>query len=305
MDVSIIIVNYNTSDLLKNCLNSIYNNTVDVQYEIIVSDNASTDNSENMIKKYFPKVIFIKNNQNFGFGKANNIAKQYATGKYVFYLNSDTILLNNAVKIFYDFWEQRCYSENIGALGCYLTKNGENVHSYGIYPTKKSILSYYSRAVLSSSILGNIYHILKKKQSNQNDISLNTKKICSNEYITGADLFLKNDENALFDERFFMYFEETDLQYNNIYKKSKQIYILSTPKIEHLEGGSEKLQSTTYSFKKLTSLYFWKSCIIYVRKNIQHNNLFILLLRILLTFTYLSPRNINTTIKYIKQIWKE
>ena len=72
MDVSIIIVNYNTSKFLKNCLLSIYEHTKNIEFEVIVSDNGSSDDSLDMIKTYFPQVILIENNKNLGFGTANN-----------------------------------------------------------------------------------------------------------------------------------------------------------------------------------------------------------------------------------------
>ena len=71
MDVSIIIVNFNTKELLSNCINSIYKNTKDITFEIIVSDNGSTDGSIEMLKSTFPNVILLENNQNLGFGTAN------------------------------------------------------------------------------------------------------------------------------------------------------------------------------------------------------------------------------------------
>ena len=103
MDVSIIIVSYNTKSLIKNCINSIYKYTKDISFEIIVSDNGSIDGSVEMIKRDFPSVILIENNENLGFGAANNKGLALAKGKYILYLNSDTILLNNSVKFFYDY----------------------------------------------------------------------------------------------------------------------------------------------------------------------------------------------------------
>ena len=88
MDVSIIIVNYNTKNLTINCLSSIYEQTKDISFEIIVSDNGSTDGSIEMIKSNFTKVIVIENKENLGFGKANNRGLKVATGKYIFYLNN-------------------------------------------------------------------------------------------------------------------------------------------------------------------------------------------------------------------------
>lgn len=119
-DVSVIIVNYNTRALLRGCLASLYDKTEGLDFEVIVSDNGSTDGSAEMVRREFPQVVLVENMANLGFGAANNRALDRAGGKYVFYLNSDTLLQNNAVKIFYDYWESHP-EENLGALGCNLT----------------------------------------------------------------------------------------------------------------------------------------------------------------------------------------
>ena len=307
MDVSIVIVNYNTCALLKNCLNSVYSYTKGVEFEVIVSDNGSSDGSIAMIKTTFPQVILLENNYNYGFGKANNIAQKYAKGKYIFYLNSDTILGNNAVKIFFDYWEKSPESKEIGGLGCLLTKNNYYVHSFAAFPTKKSILTYYFRAVASSSIIGKIYRLLRhNKRFVKNEVKqTNDNLVCRNEYITGADLFLKNNELSRFDENYFMYFEETDLQYNNFYKHNKKLIILYEPKIEHLEGGSDSKKKNVYTFKKKTTMFFWESCILYIRKNIERSSFFIFFLKVLLTIKYICPSNIFFTYKYITRLWKK
>ena len=92
-----------------------------------------------MIKTDFPTVILIENNANLGFGAANNRGLKIAKGKYIFYLNSDTLLLNNAVKMFYDYWENTGDKEKIGALGSnLLNKDGHIIHSYGSFPSFKN-----------------------------------------------------------------------------------------------------------------------------------------------------------------------
>ncbi|MBR0101257.1 MAG: glycosyltransferase, partial [Treponema sp.] len=120
IDVSVIIVNFNTKDLLQNCLRSIYEQTANVTIEVLVSDNGSTDGSLEMVRQQFPQTILLENNANLGFGKANNIAAKQAHGKYIFYLNSDTELKNNAIKYFFDYWENATEKNDIGALGCNL-----------------------------------------------------------------------------------------------------------------------------------------------------------------------------------------
>lgn len=85
MDVSIIIVNYNTKKLTSDCINSIYQYTTNINFEVIVVDNASNDGSVDLLKKD-KRIILIESSQNLGFGRANNLGYTYATGKYIFLL---------------------------------------------------------------------------------------------------------------------------------------------------------------------------------------------------------------------------
>ena len=213
MDVSIIIVNYNTKQLLADCLNSIYEQTKDINFEVIVSDNGSKDGSIEMLKADFPQVILIENNANLGFGAANNRGLAIAKGKYIFYLNSDTILLNNAVKIFFDYWEENGEKENIGALGTnLLNRNNEIIHSYGSFMKYGIELKNSLKALRATSIY-TILSIFSKRFPPLDIQDDRTQKYVGDvDYITGADLFLKNDDLALFDDHYFMYCEETDLQ---------------------------------------------------------------------------------------------
>jgi GT2 family glycosyltransferase len=97
MDVSIIIVAWNVKDLLQSCLKSVYEQTKAVEFEVIYVDNASEDGSVDMVAKEFPEVNVITNNENKGFIEANNQGIEVAKGRYVLLLNSDTIVLDNAI----------------------------------------------------------------------------------------------------------------------------------------------------------------------------------------------------------------
>ena len=96
VELSIIIVSYNVSSNLQDCLNSIRANTEDVDYEIIVIDNNSHDESVDVVGRSFPGVRLIKNPANLGFARASNQGVEIATGSYILFLNPDTVLLNNA-----------------------------------------------------------------------------------------------------------------------------------------------------------------------------------------------------------------
>ena len=102
MDVSVIIVNYNTLKMTKDCIDSVIEKTKDVEYEIILVDNASTDGSKEFFKNY-RDITYIYNEKNLGFGTANNVGIKIARGNFIFCLNSDTLLLNNAIKQFVEF----------------------------------------------------------------------------------------------------------------------------------------------------------------------------------------------------------
>lgn len=267
MDVSIIIVNYNTKELTRNCLKSIYEHTYDIDFEVIVSDNGSVDGSIEMIKNEFPQVILIENNANLGFGAANNRGLKIANGKYVFYLNSDTVLLNNAVKIFFDYWENSSEKEKIGALGCILKDEyGNRIHSGDIFPRYKNEiikLIKTNASIRINSFLAKLHfcQVHSKKSV--------IKKDCfpSIEYVTGADLFLLNNDFAIFDESYFLYFEETDLQYR-MSKNNLNRILISGPEIVHLTGKSNNVEKNEIlRYVSFSLCQVLVSRIIYFKKN--------------------------------------
>lgn len=229
-DVSIIIVNYNTHKLLRNCLLSIIENTKRCSYEIIVVDNASTDNSREIITE-FTSIKWIQSEVNLGFGKANNIGSLEASGKYLFFLNSDTILLNDAISFFYNFFEENNENEELGAVGSYLLDLNQNDNlSYASFPSVSFEWKYLINKILKKSNI-------QSKTNREVDV------------ITGADLFIKKDTFQLsggFDPQFFMYYEETDLQFR-LKKLHKKNVIIVGPLIIHLDGGSFKHNGLTYS----------------------------------------------------------
>lgn len=104
-DISVVIVNYNVKDYLYKCLNSIVSSTGELNIEIFVVDNNSTDGSIEFLQPKFNDVNFIKLNQNLGFGKANNIAINQANGKYILLLNPDTLLESNTLINLFSFME--------------------------------------------------------------------------------------------------------------------------------------------------------------------------------------------------------
>ncbi|GMO42037.1 MAG: glycosyltransferase family 2 protein [Termitinemataceae bacterium] len=298
MQTSIIIVNYNTKEFLFNCITSIYKNTIDIEYEIIVCDNASTDGSIEMIRANFPNVILIENKENIGFGSANNRCLAIAKGKYIFYLNSDTILLNNAVKLFFDYFETHNDTQMLGALGCnLLNENHEIIHSYGDFPDYKKTIMHFEWLVTTVAVktFFFILHISIKMRKQKSKKT--TGEISG--YITGADLFVKNNKYAYFDEDFFLYYEEADLQHRMMSDNKKRV-IIEGPKIIHLNSGSNKDNKFFYRHFSFSVIQSYISSIIYFKKRGENCRILKLLIIILLS----NPLVIKNTYPYIKQIKK-
>lgn len=224
MECSVIIVSFNTKRLTADCIQSILAQTVDVKYEIIVVDNGSEDGSQQEIKEKFPEVVLISSPVNLGFGKANNLAAKEAKGKYLFFLNSDTLLLNNAIKLFTDHFEQHIGSK-LGCIGCNLLDHNLKINGNGgKFPRIKLLLK-------------NRIKSLKAKVIRRGKAENFSSEV---EYILGADMFMMRnifEQVNGFDERFFMYFEESDLQLR-IFKLGYRMELIDGPQIVHLEGKS-------------------------------------------------------------------
>lgn len=282
MDVSIILVNYNTKQLTIDCLQSIYEKTSGICFEIFVVDNASQDGSIDAIKEFFPQVKLIINPKNIGFGRANNVGIKQANGKYVFLLNTDTMLINNAIKVLFDLMEE---NPEAGACGGNLfDEDRKPVHSFGFLKTPKDNLL---------RLLG-VRYLCKMKKNDTN-----RGKFQQVGQIIGADLMIRKsvlDEVDIFDERFFLYFEESELQFR-IQKAGYKIFYTPDAFIFHFEGGSSK-KNKKFRRQIITQseyLYF-SLCYDSYPKNV---------LRILCTIPQLyrlilSPVN---TFKALKFIW--
>lgn len=235
MQVSVIIVNYNTKQLTLNCIESIYKHTCDVDFEIIVVDNASSDGTVEAVEVAFPEVRVIKSSENLGFGRANNLGAKYAKGEFLLLLNSDTLLVENSIQKMLDFYLTNQDFLNVGAIGCILTDEwGNSINSGGVFPKSNNyIRSYIGRVSESFTI----------------DETVEYQQI---DFVTGADLFISKqcyDGVSGFDESFFLYYEETDLQ-RRLVDLGYQNYLFNRTKIIHLEGGSD-LGKKISNFKRM------------------------------------------------------
>lgn len=263
MDISIIIVNYNTLKLTKNTINSVIEKTKDLDYEIILVDNASTDGSvEFFEKEYKDKIIFIKNDKNIGFGRANNKGIEIAKGKYVFLLNSDTLLINNAIKILFDFMEK---NENCGVCG-------GNLFDINLKPAHSFLRELPCLSSEIDSKLNFFSKIIRKIMNKRADFNyFKVEKEVG--YITGADMMIRREilsEVGYFDEDFFMYSEETELTYR-IKKRGYKVISVPQAMIIHLEGKSTIFKERKYHMILESKYkYFYKTSNLRTCKNVYY-----------------------------------
>ena len=237
MDISVCIVSWNTRELLYNCIDSILKMTSGVSYEVIVVDNNSSDGSAEMVKQQFPQCKLIESKNNNGFAKGNNLGLRVATGKYILYLNPDTVLITNALYGMFHFMEA---NTNIGAVGCKLLNQDGSIQftCARTFPTLFNQFCYFM-----------MLNRLFPKSCSTTEMSYwdhrDSREI---DCLSGACIFARKDIiNKLqgFDEKFFMYAEDVDLCYR-IKLEGWKLYYLASEEIYHLEGASSKKQSQKY-----------------------------------------------------------
>lgn len=249
MEVSVIIVNYNCTELTKQAIKSIYNSGNNVNFEIIVVDNASTKADKDEIIRFATEhdITLHLSKTNIGFGRANNIGAQYAKGEYLLLLNPDTILINNAIDILYNFAK----SNDIKICGGNLYDvKGNPTHSF--WQVMPGILFEIS-ALCNNKNLKYKYHGNYEHNYSKKPIKVG--------YITGADLMIEKETYKKldgFDGDYFIYFEETDLQYR---ARQMGIEAWSVPeaKITHLESRTMvNFANKTKHFYQSRKVYFNK-----------------------------------------------
>lgn len=261
MDCSVIIVNYNTKTITNTCIESVKKFTEDISYEIILVDNASTDDSAAFFSEV-ENIVFIRSSENIGFGRANNLGAEHAKGEFLFLLNSDTVLIENSVKKLIDFFRNKQAELHIGSLGCVLVDQEMNYNGCG-----SSFTSCAEEIDIYKTIIPGLKYFFRKKPVKSYPLD---KSFFEIDYVIGADLMIKNSvfkKLEGFDKQFFMYYEESDLQYR-MRQEGYKAYIYTGTKIIHLEDGSgKKIQN--YSNKKRIITHTSKN--IFLKKNDPEN----------------------------------
>jgi GT2 family glycosyltransferase len=253
MDVSIIIVNYNTPKLTIEAIRSVLNSKTRYLYEIIVIDNNSSDHSVEIIKKEFPQITLIVNEQNVGFSKANNQGIKLSKGRYILLLNSDTIVNDDTIEKMVEFMD---LNRNIGASGCKVVlPNGSlDKACHRGFPTPEASFYY---------LTGLAKLFPKSERFNQYHLGhMDLEQIHPVDCLVGAFMLVRREaveEVGLLDETFFMYGEDIDWCYR-IKEAGWDIYYYPFTTIIHYKGASSRRKpfKIIYEFHRAMFLFHKK-----------------------------------------------
>ena len=230
VDVSVVIVNWNSLDLLRQCIRSIHDHTAGVSYEIIVVDNASPEGGVDQLPQEFPDLILIRCDQNRGFGRANNIGAQRACGRFVLLLNPDTRVEGNAITSLIEAAESL---PDCGIAGAHLLNPDLTTQTSAIQKFPTILNQILDVEVLRLSWpacpLWDISPLFAKSSA--------PVKV---EMISGACMLLERDVFSRvggFSEEFFMYAEDLDLNYK-VQRLGLASYYVPAARVIHLGGGS-------------------------------------------------------------------
>jgi len=272
MDISVIIVNFNTKEITARCVESFLRNKENgINIEIIIVDNFSTDGSKEYFQNKYSNIINVKmifNGSNYGFGVANNMGVRLAVGKYIAFANSDTYIENFSFKNL-----MNCFNEcdNIGALSCKILYADDSIQTTGFnYPS-------ICNDIKLNVFFWNYRFIKKYRYKKYIDRGLFRKDWVSGcFFMCKKDLFLKVTG---FDPKIFMYAEDLDIciRFSNT---GAQNYVYDKEKIYHLHGQS--IKTMNLSLKRMLSS---KRSYYYVLKknNITDFKIFIYLINIIHT----------------------
>ncbi len=250
MDVSIIIINFNTDELTVQAVESVFANEKNVAYEIIVVDNNSNYTNLELLLSNYNNVKFVKLDTNLGFGKANNYGYNLSKGKYIFLLNSDAYLIDDSISRLVEFMED---PKNTDVACCgpnLLNVHGKLNFSYGNFLSKEKLLVD----------LG-----LKNIRSIKNKDKLAISKLCDFEkpsevdYLSGAAIMIRKsmiEKYGLFNPKYFMYYEDMDLCFK-YYKNGFKNILLPDVKLVHI-GGQSWVKNEFGSYKSLTIILYSK-----------------------------------------------
>ena len=260
-DVSIIIVSFNTRDMLHECLQSVYRDGSSLSHQVIVVDNASTDGSQEMIERDFPQTVLIKSTVNLGFGKANNLGFEKAKGKYIVLLNSDAFLSGKSLERSIEHMEA---NPRVGlGGGRLLGRDDSSQPSARMFPTLTSDLFVLS-GLAAKFPRSRIFGYADRTWANEMDEA-------EVDWVPGAYSIIRPEALAAvggFDPRFFLYYEEVDLC-RRMKQEGYSIWYWPDVTVTHIGGESSRQLHGMQLSQVGTQLTLWRmrSMLLYYRKN--------------------------------------
>lgn len=253
MDLSIIIVSYNTRDLLQQALNSIYGNEINYKYEVFVVDNISPDGSADMVRKEFPQVKLISNEDNVGYARANNQAIRDAKGEYILLLNPDTVVLPGSLDKLVDYLKQH---RDVGALGPKIVLPDGSLDKACKRGFPTPLNSLFKTVGLDK------FFPKSKLFGGYNLTYLDEDEVHLVDSLVGACMLVPREvieRVGMLDEQFFMYGEDIDWCYRIKNAGWKVCYYPEAKIIHHKRASSSKRKlKTTYEFHRAMVLFYRK-----------------------------------------------
>ena len=240
VDLSIVILNYKSKGLTLNCIRSIKEADFGTfKNEIIVVDNNSGDSIREILAWQYPDIKFIQNKENLGMGEGNNAGIKKASGKYIVVMNPDTIALYDTFKILFNFMEE---NKEVGIVGP-LQYNPNKTIQNSCYKFPSILIPVYRRTPIGKM------KFARKKVDEYLMKDFNHKSISEVDWVLGSFLFIRSsalEKTGLFDKRFFMYFEDTDLC-KRFWKKNFKVAYNPEAKIIH-NHTRQSAQDPWYKF---------------------------------------------------------
>ncbi len=256
LDLAIIIINYNSSEFSKKCIQSVLENTTNtISYQIIIVDNASKNKDHEALKNFISdlkntKVSLYRSRINTGFGGGNMYGVQFANANYYLFLNNDTILIKDPVKICFDFMEK---TEDAALCGPQI---------FNEYQKKEVSFDHFTsigREIFGKKMLEIVFPRTKPNRRKQ------YTKPLSVDYVNGSFMFFRSkdfDSVGGFDTNIFLYFEESDICYR-LKKKNRKTYFVPSASYLHYQGMS--IQKTAWNIR--TKIELKTSMFYVIRKN--------------------------------------
>lgn len=258
MDLSIVILNYKTRGFLKTCIRGIEMFNHDLNYEIIVVDNASDDGSREMVKEMFPHVKLVEAPENLGHAKGNNLGLKEAQGKYVLLLNTDIAVLEDGIKKLYEFMESNPRAGLAGAK--LLNPDKTPQQSCLCFPAK--ITPLYRRTFLGRLSLA------RKELEHYTMSDFNHNQSCPVEWVISSAIMVKKEaleKVGLMDERFFIYFADVDWCRRFWENKYQVYYVADAPMVHYHRRESAENSGLKSLTNPLTRIHI-KDWIKYLKK---------------------------------------